>query len=710
MFKISTKKTEFLLFLAVIAVYGNTVMNGFAFDDLRIVGYNSVIRSWDNFFDLICSARGVRMFTYMLDYSLFGASPAGYHFHNLLWQVVALLLAYRLLQTLIKDERAAIISVFIFAVHPLHAEAVANISNRKEMICFVFFLSSLLSYINIFSAASLRKKLVLGGLSGLFFLLAFRSKEIAITIPFFFIIYELLFVQKNKRIILHRKFAYLKLALFIVVLVLSVSKFSEYILLDRHRYYFHYRLSGELLEYTHIIYNTFIVFVYYLRNFFFPVNLLPDYFIPAQGSLMNLAFALSFSCLVLYLYMVYMSYRKNRAVCFALLWLLVNYIVISPLNMAIYPLCDRYIYLPSLGAAMVTGIVLSSGLTVVSYKGNPAIWKALLVIAFLCLSSLSVSYNSYWKDNITLWRHALVKNPDSRIGHLNMATEYGKMGRFDKAENQLMKMGEIDPRDYLAKQVKMIQSEIHYLKHEKGRAFELYRAVVLEVDHANPQITYPYIKKFAVFFKASRLYVESLKAYNILKKAGYRLDEVSQEIAKLNKIIEYENLDQIERFKKSILLAPKDIRPKVNLGIIYYSALSYDKAEQVLNEALKINNNSFEAHYNLGLVYVKKEDFEEAAFEFEKAALLRPRIPAALHDNLGLVYLKLGRDDGAIEQFISAIRVERDFALAYLHLGNAYLRVDNKLKAIDNYKAFLKYWDGEEYHRKLVESQLSELF
>lgn len=684
-------------------------MNGFAFDDMRAIVYNFDIRSWDNFFNIIFTTRGVRMVTYLLDYSLFGDSPTGYHLHSLLWQIAAVLIAYRLLQKLVKDEGAAIISAFIFAVHPLHVEAVANVSNRKEMICFVFFLSSLLSYISIYSTVSHRKKIISGGLSALFFLLAFRSKEIAIAIPAVFVLYELLYVEKDKRIIFHPKFAYYKIALFIIVLALSLSKFAGYILLDRNSYYFHYRLSGELMEYTHILYNSSIVFVYYIRNFLFPLNLLPDYFIPARGSLLNLSFALSFCFIVSYLYIIYISYRKNRAICFGLSWFLLNYLPISPFNIHVYPLCDRYIYLPSFGAAMVSGIVLDRWLAVSANKEKPLIGQTLLAIAFMCLAILSINYNTYWKNNFVLWEHALKGNPDSRIGRLNMSGEYGKMGRLDEAKNQIIKMGELDPRDLNGKQANMNLSEIYYRRQDKERAFELYRAIVAKVDHANPNITYPYILKFAYFFKESGLYKESLEAFNILKQARYRPDVVVSQVEKLNKMLENRNIGEIEMLKTAILSAPQDIRPRVNLGIIYYNILSYNKAEKLLREALKINSDSFEVRYNLGLVYMKKDDFEKAAIEFENAALLRRSTPPVLHDNLGLVYIKLGREEDALNQFLLAIRADKEFALSYLHLGNVYRLRNNNLKAINAYRAFLKYWDGDQYNFKLVDSQLSDL-
>ena len=704
-----TKKTGLLLLFAVVAVYGNTVMNGFAFDDGRAIVSNSDIRSWDNFFDIILTTRGVRMVTYMLDYSLFGLSPAGYHIHNILWQIVAALLAYRLLLRLIRDERAAIIAAFIFALHPLHVEAVANISNRKEMICFVFFVSSLLSYINIFSAVGHRKKILWSGLSAFFFLLAFRSKEIAVTLPAFFLFYELLFVEKDKRLLLHKRFAWLKMALLLVALLLSVSKFAGYISLNRGAYYFHYRLSGELLEYTHILNNIFIVFVYYLRNFLFPINLLPDYFIPAEGSLFNLSLAFSFSCLVFYLYMIYLSYRKNRAICFALIWFLVNYLVISPLNIAIYPLCDRYLYLPSLGLCAVSGIVLNKGLSAGNMKGATVIRKTLLTFLFLSMAVLSVNYNTYWENNKVLWEHALKKNPEARIGRISLATEYGKSGRLAEAEAQILKMGEMNPRDNNNQHANMVLSRIYYKRGDKNRAFERYRSVVANVDHTNYNITYPYILKFAALFKESGFYKEALEAYSILEKANYKSEIVSSQVMRLKRVIEDKKSEEIKLLKSAILSDPGDIRPRVNLAIIYYNILSYYKAEELLTGALKIDGNSFETRYNLGLVYKKTSRFDEAALEFEKTALLRIKVPPAVHDNLGLVYMELGRDEDAIGQFLMAVNIQRNYALAYLHLGNAYRRVGNDMEALDAYKAFLRYWDGEEYLRRLVESGVNDL-
>ena len=87
----------------------------------------------------------IRALTLMIDFSLFGDSPVGYHVHNLLWHVICVLLLYFLVKGLTNRIALAFIVALLFATHPIHTEVVTNITNRKELLCLAFMLASGLS-------------------------------------------------------------------------------------------------------------------------------------------------------------------------------------------------------------------------------------------------------------------------------------------------------------------------------------------------------------------------------------------------------------------------------------------------------------------------------------------------------------------------------------------------------------------------------------
>ncbi|MCK4828107.1 tetratricopeptide repeat protein, partial [bacterium] len=529
-------------------------------------------------------------------------------------------------------------------------------------------------------------------LSILFFLLAIKSKQVAVTLPAFLILYELCFVSRGNRKILSKRFIYLKVALVVILLSLTVWKFSQYIVIDSNMYYFHYLLSGSQLTYSHILYNIVTLFTYYVKNILFPLNLLPDYSVLSSKLFLGKTFVLSLSFFVFYLYLICRFYRRHKVVSFGLIWFLLNYLVISPLNSAAYPLADRYIYLPSYGISLAIGVVLNRGMANLTSGRNERLYMAALFTCLFCFSVLTINYNRHWKNNSTLWEYGLRKNPASFPARFNVATEYINKEMFSEAESALMKIPALDPRSNQFFDKNIILIDLYYHRGDVSDAFDLFKANVRRIDGSyNPGLIYPHIYKYASLLSKHGYIKDALRAYDILFREGYRKDIVLRRMKNLRNVQGENRSYKIENLKKAIIANPEDIRPRVNLGILYYEDFSYEMAERELLEALKLDNNSFEAHYDLGLVYKKTKRFEEAAMEFEKAALLRVKVPPVVYDNLGLVYKNLGRDEDSIEQFRMAINVQSDFAISYKHLGDAYRRVGNNAKAVGAYNSFLKY-------------------
>jgi Flp pilus assembly protein TadD len=95
-----------------------------------------------------------------------------------------------------------------------------------------------------------------------------------------------------------------------------------------------------------------------------------------------------------------------------------------------------------------------------------------------------------------------------------------------------------------------------------------------------------------------------------------------------------------------------------------------DEAIQQLQEAVRVNAASAEAHYSLGFALGKKGQTDEAIRQFEEALRLKPDYPEA-HNNLGIALGKNGQTDEAIRQFQEATRLKLDYAEAHYHLGLA---------------------------------------
>ncbi|MBI3813754.1 MAG: hypothetical protein HY279_04715, partial [Nitrospinae bacterium] len=239
MIKVSIQKiilSPLLIGIFSIAIYINTLDNGFLFDDYDTIVNNAMIREVKylphlfkkDYFSLSSemSYRPVVTLTYFFDYAIYGLNPWGYHLTNVLLHAVNGVILYIFLTLLINQDARCkmqdvrnknqetggilslasyflpLVSSLIFVTHPVLTEAVNAISFREDLLCFLFFISASIIYLKSskleaqsskFKASSLQ----LSALS--FYLLALFSKEMAVTLPLIVYGYERLLKEKGKR-------------------------------------------------------------------------------------------------------------------------------------------------------------------------------------------------------------------------------------------------------------------------------------------------------------------------------------------------------------------------------------------------------------------------------------------------------------------------------------------------------------------------------
>ena len=156
------KKLLYLV-IAIVSflVYYNALNNDFVFDDESVVQNNQSILTLANIPKFFTAEEGfhkvigryyrpVVSSLYAVDYAIWGMNPFGFHLTNVIIHVIASLLLLMVLMKLFGDYKngllAALIGALIFAVHPIHTEAVSWISGRTDSLAtlFFFFIISLL--------------------------------------------------------------------------------------------------------------------------------------------------------------------------------------------------------------------------------------------------------------------------------------------------------------------------------------------------------------------------------------------------------------------------------------------------------------------------------------------------------------------------------------------------------------------------------------
>jgi Tfp pilus assembly protein PilF len=180
----------FLIMLTAVA-YFPALGSGYIWDDDFYVTNNRNLHSVDGLRSIWFEPRSLPQYyplvhsTFWLEYQLWGLWAAGYHLVNILLHAMNATLLWQALKRL--KIPGAVFAGFLFALHPVHVESVAWITERKNVLSLLFYLLALLSYLRFARLEDSRSHLRLEwryyGLSLVFFVCALFSKTVTCTLP-----------------------------------------------------------------------------------------------------------------------------------------------------------------------------------------------------------------------------------------------------------------------------------------------------------------------------------------------------------------------------------------------------------------------------------------------------------------------------------------------------------------------------------------------
>ena len=197
-------------------VFANTLFSGFAYDDQTQILENQLIRSFSNiptaftkevwFWRVLQDKdptketgpttpyyRPVFTLYLMIAWHLFGDQPAGWHVINVLMHLLAVYLAFLILEKLTKDLKIATLATLLFALHPLRTESVAWISGVTDLFLALFLLPSFYFYLVFRERGGWKNFAASMG----FFVLAAFSKEPAAAMPLLVAAHELFMLNSE---------------------------------------------------------------------------------------------------------------------------------------------------------------------------------------------------------------------------------------------------------------------------------------------------------------------------------------------------------------------------------------------------------------------------------------------------------------------------------------------------------------------------------
>jgi tetratricopeptide (TPR) repeat protein len=384
----------------------------------------------------------------MLDSQLFGADPIGFHLVNVLLHAVNTSLLFIMLASMTGTLWRSAFVAACFAFHPLHVESVAWIAERKDVLSVMFFLFTLMFY--SFYVQQSKRSMYFYSLAA--FALGLMAKPMLVTTPVLLLLLDVWPLERCN----------LRLS----AMAAPDDKFREIgkgndrtlkLLLEKIPFLMFSAVSAVLTLYAHSAFITAVsdlsvvmrmnnalwAMVVYVRKMFLPFDLAMFYpFMPVPfwraGSAALLLGGTT--------WLVLKYFRKYPYLATGWFWYIITLApVIGLVQVGNQSMADRYSYIPHIGLFMMIswgGCGLCARL-----PGLTTIIKLAAGGAVLLLSISTWIQLGYWRDNVTLSKHALEVTGDNYFAHFNLGLAYEKLGKKELAIAQFKEAIRINPAD-----------------------------------------------------------------------------------------------------------------------------------------------------------------------------------------------------------------------------------------------------------------------
>ena len=484
-----------LVAFATVIVYLNALQNEFAgvWDDNAYIVENVAIRSLNAaffrwaFLDFYASNwHPLTWLSHAVDYAFWGLNPLGHHLTSIILHatntLLVVLLTARLLEAVkrrsgnegtpvfLTDRTvfiAAGVSGLLFGLHPIHVESVAWVSERKDLLCALFFLLSVMAYVRYAKdqGSGSREQGSKGGSSqaGLkngftnkqyllslgFFVLALLSKPMAVTLPVVLLILDWCPLDRVRsrpalRTVLFEKIPFSALSLFSSIMTILAQRSGESI------------ASLELTPFSTRVLVATKALIAYLGKMLAPRDLVAYYPYPREVSFFSfeylsaalLVLGITAGCVVLA--------RKQKLWLSAWGYYVITLIpVLGIVQVGNQAMADRYTYLPGLGPFLVAGLVVAWGAAKLDAMPRRGILaksagSAAALAVFFFLSYSTFQQIGIWKNSLVLWDNVIISGFESSTAYNNRGLSLDDRGQREAARADFEKAIALDPRNYFA--------------------------------------------------------------------------------------------------------------------------------------------------------------------------------------------------------------------------------------------------------------------
>ena len=610
------------LAFAVLALVAATshfpaVLGGFVWDDI-IFTKSEAVRSWSGIWGIWFDPGGtygggslaeahywpLLYTTFWLEHKLWGYDPTGYHAVNILLHFANTALLWRLLARLAVP--GAWVAAAVFAAHPLHAEPVAWIIARKDLLSGLFYLAAAMTWLRFVEAP--RPRLYAAALA--LFVAGMLCKSVAVTLPA-----ALVIIQWWKRGRVTRDDMLRLTPFFLVGLAVAVAdtlfyrniesvslgySFAERALIASRALWFY---AGKLL------WPTELAVIY------------PHWNVDAADPL---AWGYAAAALLAVAALWALRRRIGRGPLACVLFFAA---ALSPVlgfidygYMQFSFVADRYQYVAGIGIITLFAAAAARGSRKLPAAAGRAAAVAFLAVLAL-LGAATWNHSGVFRDGFTLLNHIVSLNPEARGVQRDLGIWSLEQNRLGEAETWLRRAVETDPRDGKAR---IGLGKVLKRRGQVEESLEQYRAAA----EADPSRV--------------RAWVGLYDSLYLLKRHG-------------------EVISGIERVFELRPDLEADAALHYLLGLSLRKTGRHDESLRSLRRATEINPEFADAHANMAVSLYRLDRHEEAVSSVRKAFELQPELEekAVLHRFLGLSLHKTGRHAEAEKHLRRAREIRR---------------------------------------------------
>jgi tetratricopeptide (TPR) repeat protein len=506
----------------------------------------------------------VTWLSHMLDVQLYGMNAGPQHVTNLLIHILNTLLLFGLLYRMTGALGRSTFVAGLFAVHPLHVESVAWISERKDVLSTLFWLLTMWAYVAYVRRPGRGRYLPML----LLFALGLMAKPMLVTLPFVLLLLDFWPLQRGLEL---PRLVKEKLPLFALAAISSVVT----VLAQRHGG----AVAGlERLPLGIRLTNAPASYLAYIGKMLWPVRLAAFY--PLHASTPVLQVTLGALLLIGVTILAFRAGQRHGYLLVGWLWYVGTLIpVIGLVQAGSQSMADRYTYVPLIGLFLIAAWGVPELVARWRY-GRVALPFVAMCVLLMC-TALARAQVGYWSDSAALWQHALEVTEDNYVAHASLGKVLLDEGKAGEAIPHFTETLRIQP---------------NYVEAKNNLGMAL--AWSGKLDEAAQQ--------FAGALRIKPEFPEAQSNLGMVLMSQGKLDEAAQ------------------RFAEALRIKPDFVQAQNNLGTVLMRQGKLDEAARYFGAAVRNRPDVPELQNNLGLVLMSQGKLDEAAQHFAEALRIKP--------------------------------------------------------------------------------------